>query len=205
MKQGRSFGFSTVEIMVVVSIIGILSTISIYGLSEVRAKSRDAERQAELRLLEGAVERYKMKYGEYPTGCNGANEWSAQTVDNDSSHKCTSGGQYIIGLAPEFIPVLPVDPNPNGSNSGYMYYSNSDGTAYKLVVYNSVEAEVDSARTKFEACDRSNVCAGFTPSEGEASCVSAEADASYAVWGGYPKETVVGSSANEAAVICRLP
>jgi len=211
MKKGRSFGFSAVEIIVVTAIIAILSSIALYGLSETRAKSRDAERQADLRLLQNAVERYKLKYGKYPEGCNGANVWAAQTVDGSSPHRCTSGSSYIVDLAPEFIPVLPVDPKPNGSNSGYMYYSNAgeggvnDGTAYKLIAYNTVETEAEETRTKFEACDRSDVCSQITFSGGVSACTNEAAFATYAMWGGYPQESSAGTDEQQEKVTCRMP
>jgi prepilin-type N-terminal cleavage/methylation domain-containing protein len=211
MKKGRSFGFSFVEIIVVVAIISVLSTIAMYGLSETRAKSRDAQRQADLRILQGAVERYKMRHGKYPEGCNGPNAWSAQAVDASSPHKCAAGTQYIVGLAPEFISVLPVDRKPNGSNSGYMYYSNAgeggvnDGTAYKLIAYNTVESEAVATRIKFEACDRSDVCTDIAFSGGESACVSDAAFATYAMWGGYPQEAAAGTDEQQEEVICRMP
>jgi hypothetical protein len=98
-----------------------------------------------------------------------------------------------------------------------MYYSNSgentvnDGTAYKLVAYNTVESEAEESRTKFEACDRSSVClqteyAGQgTPTD----CVDNAAFATYAMWGGYPKEIDALPAPRDDIrledVICRMP
>jgi len=139
-----------------ISIIGILLTVIVIGFSDSQAQSRDAKRQADLRTVEAALALYKQKYGEYPQGCNAAGSWSGQA---GTDHACTGGSEYIVGLAPEFIPELPRDPRTVTGDQGYAYLVNSEGTVYKFMARNSVEADDLSYEHPFQSCPRSNATA----------------------------------------------
>ena len=149
-------GFTLVEILVIVAIIGILASILVVGSNQSSSGSRDVQRQADLRIVSTALELYKGKYGRYPEGCNGAGNWSGHAP----AYECSSGVQYIEGLVPEFLPRLPKDPKLNGDDSGYVYISNANGSAYKFIVKNTVEAETVGYGHQFMSCDVSNSSGG---------------------------------------------
>lgn len=151
----NSKGFTLIEVTVTVAIIAILSAGILFGVTEARQKSRDATRVADLRILQSAIELYKQKYDRYPARCANANpvaagSWSGQAGTN---YACVSGNQYIVGLAPEFLPVLPKDPKLNGSQSGYVYTTNTSGTVYKLMAKRTVESETVNYAHKLKSCD----------------------------------------------------
>lgn len=144
-------GFSLIELLIVISIIAILATIVIAGVGNSRAESRDVQRQADLRNVQVALEAYKVQYGRYPAGCNGANQWSGQF---GSDYECSGGErEYIIGhddiavddrpfaFAPAFIKHLPTDPLPVSGPQGYVYRTNAEGSVYKFMAYRTVEAD----------------------------------------------------------------
>lgn len=155
MVQKKS-GFTLIELLVVLAIIAILASITIMGLGDSRSQSNDAKRQADLRLVANAVELFKNKYGHYPSGCNGSTtshtvtEWSGE---EGTGFDCGpgNGNEYIVNLAPEFIPSLPRDPRAgegDPAGSGYVYTTNNSGTVFKFMALNSVEGErVSSAPT----------------------------------------------------------
>ncbi|MEZ4195181.1 MAG: prepilin-type N-terminal cleavage/methylation domain-containing protein [Candidatus Paceibacterota bacterium] len=145
-------GFTLTELMVVLSIIAILSAVTWINYSQSSAKSRDSKRQTDLKMLQAAIETYKKDHGRYPAGCNGANNWSGQL---DTTYACTDGsrGEYIIGLAPTYIPVLPKDVKLNGANSGYVYRTNAEGTVYKLKAQRTVEADTITHTHPLKPCD----------------------------------------------------
>jgi prepilin-type N-terminal cleavage/methylation domain-containing protein len=159
-------GFTLIEVTVTVAIIAILSAGILFGINEARQKSRDAERVADLRMLQSAIELYKLRYGRYPDGCNGPDVWSGQigTIytcnKNDGIYIPYVGtGQYIIGhevgvnFAPQFIPTLPKDPRTlEDTQSGYVYVTNSAGTVYKLMALNTVESETLTPQSIFSRC-----------------------------------------------------
>jgi prepilin-type N-terminal cleavage/methylation domain-containing protein len=149
-------GFTLIELLVTVSIIAILVAVSIGSFGPAREKSRDSQRQTDLRTVEAALALYKNKYGVYPAGCNppttsNTPSWSGQT---GSGYDCPTGNRYIIGLAPEFLPQLPVDPRLNADEtySGFVYTTNSDKSVYKFMALNTVEAEEVTERHLFFRC-----------------------------------------------------
>lgn len=62
----KSSGFSLVELIVIIAIIGILAAIVIASLSTARAKGRDAKRLNDLAQLQLALKLYSEANGEYP-------------------------------------------------------------------------------------------------------------------------------------------
>ncbi len=92
-------GFTLIEILVVIAIIGILSSVVLASLAVSRAKARDAKRIADLDEVKKALELYYDSHGQYPPSAG----YSIPTV-----------------LATEgFIAKIPV--TPNGANA-YGYY-----------------------------------------------------------------------------------
>lgn len=63
----RSSGFTIIELMVVVIIIGILSTLVITTYSGVQVKNRNADRQASIATLQAKLETYYAQHNKYPT------------------------------------------------------------------------------------------------------------------------------------------
>jgi prepilin-type N-terminal cleavage/methylation domain-containing protein len=187
-------GFTLIEVMVVVGIIGVLASVLYINFNETRTINRDQERQGDLRLVQNAIELYKLRYGRYPEGCRGAGVWSGQV---GTTYACPSGGQYIIGLAPEFIPTLPTDPRLNGNDSGYVYTTNAERSVYKFMARRTVEADATLADGiahvdhPFKSCDvtftNTGLCDNVHPSGNKPNhCFAANAifQSTYAVWGG---------------------
>jgi len=62
-------GFTLAELIIVVSIIGILASIIIVNVSSARAKARDVKRKTDLKTLESSLEIYaNANKGKYPQG-----------------------------------------------------------------------------------------------------------------------------------------
>jgi prepilin-type N-terminal cleavage/methylation domain-containing protein len=171
MKHTR--GFTVVELITVVAIISILAGVVIFNAVAGSARSRDVDRQADLRTLQSAIELYKQRYGRYPAQCTRANPvaagaWSGQPGTNFA---CVAGEQYIMGhidtadydrdgntterfsFAPEFIPTLPIDRRIPDANAGYVYAVNTAGTVYKLAARRTVEREIVTYNHPLKSCD----------------------------------------------------
>lgn len=84
-------GFTIIELLVVVSVIGILATISLVGFNRYQADSRDAQRSSQATILAEALEKYYDKNGEYPS-CNAMTDIASNVVDNT-----------LVGTNPEVL------------------------------------------------------------------------------------------------------
>ncbi|MBI2604251.1 MAG: prepilin-type N-terminal cleavage/methylation domain-containing protein, partial [Candidatus Harrisonbacteria bacterium] len=71
--QNKKSGFTLIEVLIVVAIIGLLASIVLVGLGSFRARGRDARRVADLRQTQNALELFYTKSNAYPN----VNSWSA--------------------------------------------------------------------------------------------------------------------------------
>lgn len=93
----RKRGFTLIEVLVVVAIIGILSSIVLASMSGARSKGRDAKRIADVKQMQLALQLYYDGYGYYPTAIG------ALTTDNYISSipaDPTSGWSYVYTRLP---------------------------------------------------------------------------------------------------------
>jgi type II secretion system protein G len=128
---GKIRGFTLIELLVVIAIIGLLSSVVLASLNSARAKSRDARRISDLKQMQLALELYYDSNGQYPQPSQGWNNWSGHCPsygDNDN---------YITGLAPNYISVLPLDPIYDSTHQCYLYHSN--GQDYALITHFTME------------------------------------------------------------------
>lgn len=130
----RKSGFTLIELLVVISIIGLLSSVVLASLSTARARARDTRRIEDLRQIQTALELYFNGHSVYPAPANGYGNWSGH-CDNYGNFD-----EYILGLAPDYIPVLPRDPSFDSGSKCYLY--NSIGAEYMLLAHTTMEAIV---------------------------------------------------------------
>ena len=128
-------GFTLIELIVVIAIIGVLSGVILVALSSARAKTRDATRKAQLIELNTAINHYFSQNGTYPdTG----EVWFSSEIGDSF---VDNSGNWIPGLvAANMIGSLPRDPlggkNPvdcSVSTNSRAYLYKSDGAHYKLL------------------------------------------------------------------------
>lgn len=108
----RKNGFTMIELIIIVTIIGILSSIMIVSYGNVQAKSRDSRRKADIEALAGAVQMYKTDYKKYPVlgvECSGyENRVNSTNVGTGTAHRWDITFQNLIK---DYITVpIPIDP-----------------------------------------------------------------------------------------------
>lgn len=70
LKQKRQSGFTIVELLIVIVIIGILAGLVVTQILGATAKARDTERKTDLDQIANQLEAYYAKNGFYPTAAN---------------------------------------------------------------------------------------------------------------------------------------
>jgi prepilin-type N-terminal cleavage/methylation domain-containing protein len=106
-KTSRKAGFTLVEIMIVVAIIGLLAAIAIPNFIKARATSQQNACINNLRQIDGAINEWALETGQ----SSGAAVASPQTVSayikqnaNSSVPSCPAGGTYTtttVGATPQ--------------------------------------------------------------------------------------------------------
>lgn len=115
-------GFTLVELLVVITIIAVLSTIGMVIYGSVQSRGRDAKRVADIKDLVTALELYNGKNNAYP---------AARAYTNCSSwYRDTNGHNdtYIPGLVPTYMKALPLDPFDKSGGPDICYLTNTDGS-----------------------------------------------------------------------------
>ena len=126
------FAFTLIEMLVVVSIIGILVTISSFGLQGARESARDYRRKSDLESIRTALELYRADCGAYPPE-SPAGYLVSTIVGSGTPSRCA--------LANTYITVTPQDPLTPSHD--YRYFRGASGTTYELCARLEDEALTD--------------------------------------------------------------
>ena len=126
----RRAGFTLVELLVVVAIIGILATRIVINLNAARMRSRDARRVSDVDQVKTMLNLAYEEKIKFPTGGTAASFNDGWTTNSNGS---PTGWMPAADLVPKYTPVLPVDP-VNDTARYYMYRSN--GADYKVISRN---------------------------------------------------------------------
>jgi len=112
-------GFSLIELLVVVGIMGVLAAVGLASYKTANMKSRDARRAADIQQVRSALEMYRSDNEEYPVGSN----WPT-LISTLGSYL---GGQTIV--------------DPLNRNSYVYVYSSNDGSMYTLTYLSEIDGE----------------------------------------------------------------
>lgn len=116
----KNKGFTLIEVLVVVAIIAILSSVIIIGLGPTRQAGRDARRISDLRSVQHALELYFNKCGAYPSSTEGCSGTTAIT----SWATLETAVSNVISTT-----TFPYDPLAGGT---YYYAKSPSGNSYAL-------------------------------------------------------------------------
>ena len=120
-------GFTLLEILVVVAIIGLVASVIIVMLNNARMKARDAKRYAEVDALKKALELHYHNNDEYPEVA----DWIKIEQDADENGPFSAAMQPYLSS----IPRDPLYPKAIGAKVfSYQYKSTADEQGYKLHV-----------------------------------------------------------------------
>lgn len=135
-------GFTLMELLVVIVILGILVTVGLTSYKSVQAKSRDNKRKNDLRQITSALEAYYNDYNTYPNDTNN----QIYGCGTAGTSVCAWGSAFQtlqsngVTVKTMYMPKLPGDPA-----SARTYYYDRTGTnppSYQL--YARIENTEDS-------------------------------------------------------------
>ena len=143
-------GFTLIEILIVVAIIGILASVVLVGLGPLQRQGRDARRISDLKQVQTGLELYYNKNGAYPImNVTDSAGWTSLSSDLTGAD---------IGIS-----NVPKEPS-----TGKSYLYESDGTVYALgatlddSTNKALDGDIDNANRPAGlsqiACDDPNYC-----------------------------------------------
>lgn len=103
--QRKQQGFTIVELLIVIVVIGILAALVITTFTGIQQKARNTERETDIKAIHGQVEAYYAQNGKYPTLANlNDSTWRGtnmkgldQEALKDPKNAATDGTQYQLG------------------------------------------------------------------------------------------------------------
>ncbi|KKQ92408.1 MAG: General secretion pathway protein G [Candidatus Woesebacteria bacterium GW2011_GWA2_40_7] len=123
-------GFTLVELLVVMAILGVLVTIALVSFRNSQARGRDAQRKSDLKQISSALELFYSDYGKYPDDSGGA----ILACPYNTSTTCAWGtGEFGDGKT-IYFKVMPKDP-VSGQNYYYRIADAPNGQKFQLFAY----------------------------------------------------------------------
>lgn len=114
-------GFTIVELLIVIVVIGILAAISVVAYAGIQDRAKYTESLSSLTLLDKAIGAYQAQNGHYPI----VTAWQ---------YYCSNPSAFVpeLGDVVEAIPPAPCT-GPNNSDDTWLYRSDATGANYKLL------------------------------------------------------------------------
>lgn len=143
-KRASVTGFTIVELLIVIVVIGILAAITIVAFNGVQARAHNAKRVSDLAGIAKAIELYRADNGRYPaavgpgapSGCLSAPGWNCFGVSGTNTRFLPE--QYYPGQLPQdpqFHDSSACDIPNNSMTRAYWYGVNTEGTGFILGTY----------------------------------------------------------------------
>ena len=118
-------GFATLEVILMIVVIGILATVAVPRFTDVTVKANTAKIQSDLATLDNAIEIYFMENGEYPDSISKLKNY----VKDIENVKPPKGKAYINGTATDI------------SASDYVITAGSNGEESRATLDNNTSAK----------------------------------------------------------------
>lgn len=138
----NNLGFTLIELMTVIAIIGMLIAIILVSLNSAQAKAHDARRLSDFKNVHTGLEVFYDKYGKYPCGeaktslISYSDSRSDHFIDGCSGSGCPCGPQGLINSG---ILSKPVTDPSNTDNQYYIYEIDYLNGNQKYILYTKLE------------------------------------------------------------------
>jgi len=168
-------GFTLVELLVVMSIIGVLATILSSGFRSAQVRGRDAQRKSDLKELSNSLELFYSDYGRYPSDSAGSIVACPYRLPPDSGDVCSWGsGEFYDGKT-TYFKEMPIDPNgdfsyyykivPGSENQKYQIFARLENTKDKNCLGGNCEVSQVSINCGSSFCNYAVTSSNTSPKE----------------------------------------
>ena len=145
-----SNGFTLIELILVMAIIGILSVVGIGSYTQATIKSRDTERKNDLNQIAKALESFNNDVGRYPA-VDDTGKMTCPQLDGTEADCIEMITAYIGDEKAVYMQEVPKDPDtersyiyvPEGNETGFALYTALENTQDKDVVVDSTGVATD--------------------------------------------------------------
>lgn len=125
-RKNRQLGFTIVELLIVIVVIGILAAITIVAYNGIQKRASDTRRQSDIDIITKSLELYYIDNGRYPAGSG------STTINASWSTTADASWQNLATALRPYAASLPTDPisSPGVAVTGssgynYAYYANT--------------------------------------------------------------------------------
>lgn len=140
-------GFTLVELLVVVAIIGLIAGIAVVSMNGVRAKARDARRLSDVKQIQNALAARFSDLGAYPSTPLNGSKLGSKAPGANNAQVLTSAmagwEEKVTAGATVYLSVVPRDPQSMGEY-GYTYTALVGQELREYTITFRLEAGADS-------------------------------------------------------------
>lgn len=140
-KQNK--GFTLIELLVTLGIIGILITISSFGVTRAQQSARNNRRKADLETIRAGLEMYRSDCGQYPAAVS--NRVPNPLVGSGASTACAATNTYLRS----------VPSDPQSTSGKYYLYARPSTSTYEICAN-----QEGFGATSLVTCGASQNCGG---------------------------------------------
>lgn len=152
-------GFTLIEILVVIVIIGILSVIVTTNFVGARERAQDSQKKSNLNQLKIALRSYYAQHKTFPASTGGSGVSGMSIFGCGATGTSLCGDSFTEGNPPNNIEYLPKFAK-SGNFYEFRYYQCTGGDDFRATVSLSNKSDPDIAESKLK-CPASS-CAGPT-------------------------------------------